>query len=61
VVAFDLHAGRTGTGDAAPRMSPRYAQARSGEYPRLFVPAGDPDHVVVQAATHRGLRSVPLP
>ncbi|WP_427924280.1 PQQ-binding-like beta-propeller repeat protein [Streptomyces sp. cg40] len=61
VISIDLRAGPKGTGDAAPRMSPRYSQARGGEYPRLAVPGGDPGHVLVQAGTHRSLRSVPLP
>ncbi|MFE2415742.1 PQQ-binding-like beta-propeller repeat protein [Streptomyces hokutonensis] len=61
VISIDLHAGPKGTGDAAPHLSPRYSQARGGEYPRLAVPGGDPDHVVVQAGTHRSLRSIPLP
>ena len=61
VITIDLHAGPKGTGDTAPHLSARYSQARGGEYPRLVVPGGDPDHVVVQAATHRGLRSIPLP
>ncbi|WP_262057059.1 PQQ-like beta-propeller repeat protein [Streptomyces sp. STR69] len=61
VISIDLRAGPKGTGDAAPRMSPRYSQARDGEGPRLVVPGGDPDHVVVQAGTHRSLRSIPLP
>ncbi|WP_234467572.1 PQQ-binding-like beta-propeller repeat protein [Streptomyces sp. MBT62] len=61
VISIDLRAGPKGTGDAAPRLSPRYSQARGGEYPRLAVPGGDPDHVVVQAGTHRSLRSIPLP
>ncbi|MGX9887938.1 outer membrane protein assembly factor BamB family protein [Streptomyces sp. NPDC002276] len=61
VMSIDLRAGPKGTGDAAPRMSPRYSQARGGEYPRLAVPGGDPGHVLVQAGTHHSLRSVPLP
>jgi hypothetical protein len=61
VISIDLHAGPKATGDAAPHMSARYSQARGGEGPRLVVPGGDPDHVVVQAITHRSLRSVPLP
>ncbi|WP_329262832.1 PQQ-like beta-propeller repeat protein [Streptomyces sp. NBC_01478] len=61
VISIDLRAGPKGTGDAAPHLSPRYSQARGGEYPRLAVPGGDPGHVVVQAGTHRSLRSIPLP
>ncbi|MEV0911369.1 outer membrane protein assembly factor BamB family protein [Streptomyces hokutonensis] len=61
VISIDLRTGPKGTGDAAPHLSPRYSQARGGEYPRLVVPGGDPDHVVVQAGTHRSLRSIPLP
>lgn len=61
VITIDLRAGPKATGAAAPRMSAPYSQARYGEYPRLAVPGGDPDHVVVQAATHRSLRSIPLP
>ena len=61
VISIDLHAGPKGTGDAAPHLSPRYSQAWGGEGPRLAVPGGDPDHVLVQAGTHRSLRSVPLP
>ncbi|WP_307781895.1 PQQ-binding-like beta-propeller repeat protein [Streptomyces sp. MBT65] len=61
VITIDLHAGPKAKGAAAARMSAPYAQARYGEYPRLVLPGGDPDHVVVQAATHRGLRSMPLP
>ncbi|MFI6401963.1 PQQ-binding-like beta-propeller repeat protein [Streptomyces sp. NPDC050548] len=61
VISIDLRAGPKGTGDAAPHLSPRYSQARGGEYPRLAVPGGDPGHVLVQAGTHRSLRSIPLP
>lgn len=62
VITIDLHAGPKAKGAAAPRMSAPYSQSRYGEGPRLFVPGGgDPDHVVVQAATHRSLRSIPLP
>lgn len=61
VVTLDLHAGPQGTGSAAPRMSPAYAQTRDGEHPVLVVPGGDAGHVVVMARTHGSLRSLPLP
>nr|WSY49766.1 PQQ-like beta-propeller repeat protein [Streptomyces sp. NBC_00886] len=61
VITIDLHAGPKATGAAAPRMSSPYSQTRGGEGPRLVVPGGDPDHLVVQAGTHRSLRSIPLP
>ncbi|MFF3468982.1 PQQ-binding-like beta-propeller repeat protein [Streptomyces sp. NPDC002619] len=61
VITIDLHAGPQATGAAAPRMSAPYPQTRDGEYPTLVVPGGDSGHIVVQAGTHRGLRSIPLP
>ncbi|MFF4028922.1 PQQ-binding-like beta-propeller repeat protein [Streptomyces sviceus] len=61
VLTIDLHAGPKGTGTAAPRMSPAYAQTRDGEHPALVVPAGDTGHVLVMARTHGSLRSLPLP
>lgn len=61
VVTLDLHAGPQGTGSAAPRMSPAYAQTRDGEHPVLVVPGGDAGNVVVMARTHGSLRSLPLP
>lgn len=61
VLTIDLHAGPQGTGSAAPRMSPAYAQTRDGEHPVLVVPGGDAGHVVVMARTHGSLRSLPLP
>ncbi|MHB9858374.1 outer membrane protein assembly factor BamB family protein [Streptomyces sp. YIM S03343] len=61
VITIDLHAGPKATGAAAPRMSAPYPQTRDGEHPTLVVPGGDSGHVVVQARTHRGLRSIPLP
>ncbi|WP_020135193.1 PQQ-binding-like beta-propeller repeat protein [Streptomyces sp. 351MFTsu5.1] len=61
VLTIDLHAGPHGTGSAAPRMSPAYAQTRDGEHPQLVVPGGDTGHVVVMARTHGSLRSLPLP
>ena len=61
VITIDLHAGPQGTGSAAPRMSPAYAQTRDGEHPVLVVPDGDTGHVVVMARTHGSLRSLPLP
>ena len=62
LLSIDLHAGPTGTGTAAPRMSAAYSQTRAGEYPTVFAPpGGDTGHVVVMARTHGSLRSLPLP
>ncbi|MFF0014311.1 PQQ-binding-like beta-propeller repeat protein [Streptomyces sp. NPDC005374] len=61
VLTIDLHAGPQGTGTAAPRMAPPYAQTRDGEHPTLIAPGGDAGHVVVMARTHGSLRSLPLP
>ncbi|MFC8433485.1 PQQ-binding-like beta-propeller repeat protein [Streptomyces sp. NPDC057253] len=61
VITIDLLAGPRGTGSAAPRMSPAYAQTRDGEHPVLVVPGGDTGHVLVMARTHGSLRSLPLP
>ncbi|WP_028807585.1 PQQ-binding-like beta-propeller repeat protein [Streptomyces canus] len=61
VITIDLHAGPKGTGAAAPRMSPAYAQTRGGEHPVVVVPGGDTGHVLVMARTHGSLRSLPLP
>ncbi|WP_284436215.1 PQQ-binding-like beta-propeller repeat protein [Streptomyces sp. TUS-ST3] len=61
LLTIDLHAGPQGTGSAAPRMSPAYAQTRDGEHPVLVVPGGDTGHVLVMARTHGSLRSLPLP
>jgi hypothetical protein len=61
LISLDLHAGPTGTGSAAPRMSAAYAQTRDGEHPVLVAPGGDTGHVVVVARTHASLRSLPLP
>ena len=62
VITIDLRKGPQATGSAAPRMSPAYPQARGGEHPGLVVPLGsDAGHIVIQAAAHRSLRSVPLP
>ncbi|MFJ6386399.1 PQQ-binding-like beta-propeller repeat protein [Streptomyces sp. NPDC091972] len=61
VITLDLHAGPRGTGSAAPRMSPVYAQARDGEHPVLVAPGGDTGHILVMARTHGSLRSLPLP
>ncbi|RRR78564.1 PQQ-binding-like beta-propeller repeat protein [Streptomyces sp. RP5T] len=61
VITIDLHSGPRGTGSAAPRMSPAYAQTRDGEHPVLLAPGGGTGHVVVMARTHGALRSLPLP
>ncbi|MFD5596573.1 PQQ-binding-like beta-propeller repeat protein [Streptomyces griseorubiginosus] len=61
VITLDLHAGPQGTGSAAPRLSPAYAQTRDGEHPVLVVPDGGTGHVLVMARTHGSLRSLPLP
>ncbi|MCD7437329.1 hypothetical protein K4B79_03730 [Streptomyces lincolnensis] len=61
MISIDLRVGPTGTGAAAPRLSPSYPQLTFDEHPALLVPGGDAGHVVVQTGNRPVLRSVPLP